>query len=173
MKSDNNALYMILYFIVTLLVAWISFSLIILWFNPIFTDPSTGAVNWWTTLWVSALIIIFSWIFMLIIYFIISLFNKKPCPPKKVECDPCDPCEQPQQNWCPQPCPAPCPPPPCPRPQPCPPPPCTRPQPCPPPPCPQPCSYPCDKSYLHQCSSKHGNGNGNGNGSWGKSQGYY
>jgi hypothetical protein len=169
MKTDNNnALYMIIYFIVTLLVAWVAFSLIITWFNPQLTD-SNGNVNWWTTLWVSALIIVFSWLFMLIIYFIINLFSKK-CP--KVECDPC---AVPKQTWSAQ-CPQPCPPPPCPQPcppapcpQPCPPPPCPRPQaPCPPPPCPrpqdnppspgpQPCSYPCTKPYMPQCGVRQSN----------------
>ena len=160
MKTDNNnALYMIIYFIVTLLVAWIAFSLIITWFKPQLTDEN-GNVNWWTTLWVSALIIIFSWLFMLILYFIINLFTKK-CT--KVECDPC---AVPKQSWssqCPQPCPPPpcpqpCPPPPCPPPQqPCPPPPCPRPQYVPPSPCPQPCSYPCTKPYMHQCSMRNSN----------------
>ena len=180
MKTDNtNALYIIIYFIVTLLVAWVAFSLIITWFNPQLTE--NGNVNWWTTLWVSALIIIFSWLFMLILYFIINLFTKKS---PKVECDPC---AVPKQNWaaqCPQPCPPPCPPPqqpcpppcppppcpppPCPRPQPCPPPPCPPRQPCPPPPCPRPqyvppspcpqqCAYPCTKPYLHQCSMRQSN----------------
>jgi len=168
MKTDNNALYMIIYFIVTLLVAWVAFSLIITWFNPNFQDTTTGGVNWWTTLWVSALIIIFSWLFMLIIYFIISLFNKKCCPqpqPQPQVCGP-PPCPQPQPQPCPPACPQPqpCPPPPCPQPQPCPP-PCPKPQQCPPPcprpqqysppsPCPQPCSYPCNKPYMHQCNMR-------------------
>lgn len=73
MQADS-VLFWIIYFIVTVLVAWIALSLIILWFKPAFLNAD-GAVNWWTTLWVAALIIVFAWLIMVILMFIISLFR--------------------------------------------------------------------------------------------------
>ena len=106
MKTDN-VLYWIIYFIVTILVAWIALSLILLWFRPALYNAN-GSVNWWTTLWVAALVIIFAWIIMVILTFIIKLFAgwgtcAKPCA------DPCPkPCPDPKPDPCPKPCPDPC-----------------------------------------------------------------
>ena len=107
---DSKAiLYNIIYFIVTVLVAWVVLSLVIMWFNPAFLNAD-GSVNWWTTLWVAALLIVFGWIFVGILYLLFSWIGTMgscddPCAPKcedpckkKVECeDPCkkkDPCEK-------------------------------------------------------------------------------
>ena len=99
MKTDG-ILYWILYFIVTIIVAWIALSLVLLWFRPVLFNAD-GSVSWWNTLWVAALVIIFSWLIVIIIAWIIGLFLdggcKKPCadPCKPDPCakpDPCDPC---------------------------------------------------------------------------------
>ena len=72
--SGNGLWYWLLYFIVTLLIGWLVLSLIILWVQPVFTNED-GSINWWTTLWVAFLIIIFSWLFIIILMFIVSLFR--------------------------------------------------------------------------------------------------
>jgi hypothetical protein len=94
MKTDS-ILYWVIYFVVTVLVAWIALSLILLWFRPALYNAD-GSVNWWVTLWVAALIILFAWIIMIILWFIFSLFRNgfggcaKPneCEKPK-DCDPC------------------------------------------------------------------------------------
>jgi hypothetical protein len=86
MKTDN-VLYWLIYFIVTVIIAWIAFSLILLWFRPALYNTD-GSVNWWTTLWVAALIIIFAWIIMIILTFLLSLFRGN-CGRVK-DCDPCE-----------------------------------------------------------------------------------
>jgi hypothetical protein len=103
MKSDNNILYWVIYFIVTVIIAWIALSLILLWFKPALYNTD-GSVNWWVTLWISALIILFAWIIIIILRLIIGFFSEegrgcnkpKPCetpdPCKKP--DPCDPCNK-------------------------------------------------------------------------------
>lgn len=97
MKTDN-VLYWVIYFVVTVIIAWIALSLILIWFRPVLYNAN-GSVNWWTTLWVAALVILFAWLIMVILTFLISLFTgglgggcyKAPdCPPKVQECDPCD-----------------------------------------------------------------------------------
>ena len=81
MKTDN-VLYWVIYFVVTVIVAWIVLSLILLWFRPALYNPD-GSINWWVTLWVAVLIILFAWILMIIITLIISLFagSSKGCDP--------------------------------------------------------------------------------------------
>ncbi len=79
MKQDS-ILYWIIYFIVTVIVAWIAFSLILLWFRPAVYNTD-GTVNWWNTLWVSALVILFAWLIMIIITFLIRAFTVNPCDP--------------------------------------------------------------------------------------------
>lgn len=91
MKTDS-VLYWIIYFIVTVIVAWIALSLIVLWAKPAFLN-SDGSVNWWTTLWVALVVILFAWLIMIILAFIIKLFTQNPC--KKS----CDPCDQPRGVW--------------------------------------------------------------------------
>ena len=93
MKTDS-VLYWVIYFIVTVLVAWIAFSLILAWFKPALYNAN-GSVNWWVTLWVAALIILFAWIIMVLLWLIIGLFRgvgscDTGC--EKPRHDPCDPC---------------------------------------------------------------------------------
>jgi hypothetical protein len=73
MQADS-VLYWVIYFIVTVLVAWVALSLILLWIKPALYN-SDGAVNWWTTLWVAALVILFAWLILIILTWIISLFR--------------------------------------------------------------------------------------------------
>lgn len=96
MKTDN-VLYWIIYFVVTVIIAWIALSLILIWFRPVLYNAN-GSVNWWTTLWVAALVILFAWLIMVILTFLISLFTggwggcyRAPeCQKVVKECDPCD-----------------------------------------------------------------------------------
>ena len=96
MKTDN-VLYWIIYFVVTVIIAWIALSLILIWFKPVLYN-SNGSVNWMNTLWVAALVILFAWLIMVILTFLVRLFaggmggcNKVPdCPKPVQECDPCD-----------------------------------------------------------------------------------
>lgn len=107
MKTDS-ILYWVIYFVVTILVAWIALSLILLWFRPAFYNDD-GSVNWWVTLWVSALIILFAWIIMIILQLLIKLFTGPVCKPacKPVnECAPQPECYVPKQE-CKVPCPEP------------------------------------------------------------------
>ena len=101
MRTDSPV-YWLLYVIVTIAVAWVALSLILLWFRPIFYNED-GSVNWWTTLWVAALMLLFAWIIMLLVGWLIDLFTnginkcdpcKKPdpCPKPCPKPDPCDPC---------------------------------------------------------------------------------
>lgn len=99
MKTDS-VLYWVIYFVVTILVAWIALSLILIWVRPILFNAD-GSLNWWNTLWVSALVVLLAWLIIIILRWIIGLFNNncaKPC--KKPYKDPCekpckDPCEKP------------------------------------------------------------------------------
>ena len=77
----NFFLYAFISFIIALIIAWIVLSVVLIWFRPIFYNGD-GSVNWWTTLWVAALIIIFTWIFMLLLSWIVSIFTNDcelPC----------------------------------------------------------------------------------------------
>ena len=68
-------LYWIVLFIVSLLIIWLVLTLIVGWFTPSFTN-SDGSVNWMTTLWVSAVLIVFVWIVLLILSWLFSWFNE-------------------------------------------------------------------------------------------------
>jgi hypothetical protein len=73
MKSDS-LIYWVLYFAVAILVAWVAFSLILIWLKPVLYKAD-GSINWWTTLWVAALVMLFSWLLVIVLAFIISLFT--------------------------------------------------------------------------------------------------
>jgi membrane protein implicated in regulation of membrane protease activity len=74
--QSNNWIYLILYFLVTLIVAWIAFSLILLWAKPAFYTAG-GAVNWGVTFWVSLVVILLAWAIMLVLYWLVKLFFGK------------------------------------------------------------------------------------------------
>lgn len=89
MKTDS-VLYWVIYFIVTVLVAWIAFSLILMWFKPALYNAN-GTVNWWVTLWVAALIILFAWVMMVLLWLVMGLFREVGCHSGcDVKQDPCD-----------------------------------------------------------------------------------
>lgn len=95
----DNLFYMIIYFIVTVVVAWIAFSLILLWIKPAFYTAG-GAVNWGVTFWVALIVILLAWLMMIILYWLVKLIVGRKCKPKckPAHCDPCvqpDPCAQP------------------------------------------------------------------------------
>lgn len=86
---DTGAiLYWVLYFIVSLIIAWIVLSVVIAWFQPAFYNTD-GTVNWWTTLWIAALIIIFTWLLVLLLGWIISLFTGSGCNTCVNKCNKC------------------------------------------------------------------------------------
>ena len=104
MRTDNF-FYLIIYFIVTVVIAWIAFSLILMWARPALFN-SSDSVNWGVTFWVSLVVILFAWLIMLILYWMIKLFtSSKSCKPKCVKpdpCakpDPCDPCNKDLKMW--------------------------------------------------------------------------
>lgn len=92
-------------FIISVIITWIALSLLLIWVRPALYNAD-GSINWWTTLWISAVLIIFVWIICLILVWIIKAFSgncntgcpKKvveecdPCAKKKVVVDECDPC---------------------------------------------------------------------------------
>lgn len=99
MKTDHLA-YWILYFIVSILIAWVALSLVLIWANPALYNPD-GTLNWWVTLWVTAVAIVFAWLIVIILHFLIRFLfpggrmrvycpekcPKEPeCPPKLDEC---------------------------------------------------------------------------------------
>lgn len=65
----------IVYFVVQAIIAWIVLSVVVIWLNPAFYNDD-GTLNWWTTLWVAMLIIVFSWIVVVLLGFIIGLLMK-------------------------------------------------------------------------------------------------
>ena len=68
----------VLYFIVSIIIAWVVLSVVLVWFSPsLYNDD--GSVNWWTTLWVAALVIIFAWLLILLLAWIVSLFQTPSC----------------------------------------------------------------------------------------------
>ena len=82
----------VLYFVVSVIIAWIVLSIILGWFNPALYNAD-GTVNWWTTLWVAALVIIFAWLLILLLGWILSLFRGSECPPPikcETKCNKCD-----------------------------------------------------------------------------------
>ena len=95
--AQNNIVNWIIYFIISVIVAWLALSLILIWVTPALFNAD-GSLNWWNTLWVAALVVLLAWLIMLLVAWIMSLFNRcDPC--KKVDpCakpDPCDPCPKP------------------------------------------------------------------------------
>lgn len=103
MHVTDNIVYWVLYFIFTVLIAWVALSLILIWARPALYNAD-GSINWWTTLWVAALVILLAWLLMLILVFLINLFTagnacQDPCPRKEPVCPkPCPeryvkPCE--------------------------------------------------------------------------------
>ena len=71
--QTNSILYWIIYFIVSVLVAWIALSLILIWAKPVLYNAD-GSLNWGTTLWVSALVVLLAWLILLIVRWLIGLF---------------------------------------------------------------------------------------------------
>lgn len=97
MYVTDNIVYWVLYFIFTVLIAWVALSLILIWARPVLFNAD-GSVNWWTTLWVAALVILLAWLLMLILVFLINLFTAgNACR---------DPCAR-KEPVCPKPCPEP------------------------------------------------------------------
>lgn len=78
--SPNSLLYWLLYFAVTVLVAWIALSLILIWARPALYNAD-GSINWWTTLWVSALVVLLAWLILIIVRWLLSVFNNNACNP--------------------------------------------------------------------------------------------
>lgn len=71
-------------FIIALLIAWVVLSVVIIWARPVFYN-NDGSVNWLTTLWVAALIIVFTWILLMIIYWLVEYCMsscEEPCAEK-------------------------------------------------------------------------------------------
>lgn len=98
MYVTDNIIYWVVYFVITVLVAWVALSLILIWARPALYNAD-GSINWWTTLWVAALVILLAWLIMLLLVFLVSLFTsnsayRDSCAPK--------------QPMCPKPCPKPC-----------------------------------------------------------------
>jgi hypothetical protein len=90
----------VIYFIVSVIIAWIVLSLILQWFQPALYNAD-GSVNWWTTLWVAALVIIFAWILVLLIGWIISLFSTPGCNKCEHKCEnTCNKCATKCDNVC-------------------------------------------------------------------------
>src|SRR3972149_1403604 len=93
----DNILSWIIYFIVSVIIAWIVFSLVLMWFRPPFYNAD-GSVNWWTTLWVVAVVIVFAWLITLILAFLFDAIRRNrcrdPCEKPKPKCH--DPCEKPK-----------------------------------------------------------------------------
>lgn len=97
MNTNNTAIYYIVMFIVSILITWVVLSLILQWAKPVLYNAN-GSVNWWTTLWVAALAIVFVWIVFLILAFLFQALrrcnrqsdcNRQPECEKPKECDPC------------------------------------------------------------------------------------
>jgi hypothetical protein len=66
--------YWLIYLVVSIVIAWVAFSLILVWFKPALYNDD-GTVNWWTTLWVAAVILVFAWIIVMILSWVISMIR--------------------------------------------------------------------------------------------------
>src|SRR4029079_7174777 len=65
----HTLLYWLISFLIAFLITWGVLAIIVQWMNPQFTNDD-GSVNLATVAWVAALIIIFTWIVLWIVYFI-------------------------------------------------------------------------------------------------------
>lgn len=99
-NTDSTAIvYYLVMFIVSILVTWVVLALILQWVRPALYNAN-GSINWWTVLWVAALLIVFVWLVFLILRFLFAAFSgncntgcQKPDPCQKPpKIDPCDPC---------------------------------------------------------------------------------
>lgn len=72
--SGGDFLYWIVLMIISIIVIWVVFSLIVQWAKPEFFKPC-GSLNWWTTFWVTLVAILFVWIIGVIITAIIQWFK--------------------------------------------------------------------------------------------------
>lgn len=120
MYDDNYGIInAIIMFIITVIIAWVAFSLILMWAKPALYNAD-GSVNWWTTLWVAAVVILLAWLIALILIWIWRLIFRSnrcapkcapepkcepkcpepepPCNPCKLPEPPCDPCARPRQQ---------------------------------------------------------------------------
>lgn len=111
MNNTNSVIYYVLAFVISIIITWVVLSLILLWVRPVLFNAN-GTVNWWTTLWVSALLVIFVWLVVVILKWIFAALagncRKDDCYVKKDPCakpdpcpkpDPCDPCAKTPNNY--------------------------------------------------------------------------
>ncbi len=83
----------VIYFVVSIIIAWIVLSIVLNWFQPDLYNQD-GSVNWWTTLWIAALVIIFAWLLILLLGWIFSLFQTSGCNTCEHKCvNTCNKCD--------------------------------------------------------------------------------
>ncbi len=85
----HTLLYWLISFLIAFLITWGVLAVIVQWMNPQFTNDD-GSVNLATVAWVAALIIIFTWIVLWIIYYLYAIWTA-PC---EVAMDIKMPCEK-------------------------------------------------------------------------------
>lgn len=68
----HGLLYWLLFLIVAIVVSWIALSVLLLWAKPMLYNDD-GTVNWWTTLWVVIVQLIFAWIIWFVLAWIIQV----------------------------------------------------------------------------------------------------
>lgn len=69
---SETVLYWIVVVIIAILIAWVALGLVLSWFKPALYK--NGSVDWWTTFWVSAIVLLFSLIIMIIAGWFLGLF---------------------------------------------------------------------------------------------------
>lgn len=74
---SHPLLYWSVSFIIAFLITWGILSIIVQWMNPSFYDAE-GNVNIGTTAWVAAVMIVFTWIVLFLVYYIIQWWMA-PC----------------------------------------------------------------------------------------------
>jgi len=84
--SGGDFLYWLIMVIISIIVIWIVFSLIVQWAKPEFFKKC-GSLNWWTTFWVVALAMLAVWVINVIVTCLIQWF--------KGPGDTCNSCQQP------------------------------------------------------------------------------
>src|ERR1700679_1627449 len=102
-QGGQGILYWIVYFIITLIIVWLAFSVILIWANPALYNTD-GSLNWGVSLWISAITVLLAWLFLLLVWWIIKIFTNsgncgtvcdakpacaQPCPEVKPPCNPC------------------------------------------------------------------------------------
>ena len=67
----NSAGMWVLSAVVSILITWVVFTLLVLWCKPNFYNAD-GSPNWWTSLWIIVVSVIIAWLVLAIVAFLLD-----------------------------------------------------------------------------------------------------